>query len=180
MVVDFRPGSANATGLPFLMFSALTDKLEDAFRKLRGLGRISESNITDAMKEIRMALLEADVDFNVTKELLESVKEAALGQAVVRSVKPGEQLVKIFHDELVKLLGAEATGLNLASPARILIAGLNGAGKTTTAGKLAHYLKKQGKRPLLVPLDLYRPAAVHQLTVLAQGMGVPVLLLRSA
>lgn len=156
------------------MFSALTDKLEDAFRKLRGLGRISESNISDAMQEIRMALLEADVDFTVTKQLLESVKTASMGQEVLRSVKPGEQIVKVFHDELVKLLGSEATALNAAAGTRILIAGLNGAGKTTTAGKLAHFLKKQGKRPLLVPLDLYRPAAVHQLTVLAQSLGVPV------
>lgn len=156
------------------MFSALTDKLESAFKKLRGLGRISESNISDAMQEIRMALLEADVDFTVTKQLLESVRTASMGQEVLRSVKPGEQIVKIFHDELVKLLGSEATALHLPAGARILIAGLNGAGKTTTAGKLAHWLKKQGKRPLLIPLDLYRPAAVHQLTVLGQNLGVPV------
>jgi signal recognition particle subunit SRP54 len=155
------------------MFSALTDKLEDAFKRLRGQGRISEKNISDAMQDIRMALLEADVEFTVTKQLIEAVKEASMGQEVLRSVKPGEQIVKIFHDELVKLLGNEAVGLNTAAGSRILIAGLNGAGKTTTAGKLALYLKKQGKRPLLIPLDLYRPAAVHQLTVLAQSLGVP-------
>ncbi|MBL9113615.1 MAG: signal recognition particle protein [Verrucomicrobiaceae bacterium] len=156
------------------MFSALTEKLEDAFKKLRGLGKISESNITDALKDIRLALLEADVDFAVTKDLLESVKTASMGQEVLRSIKPGEQIVKIFHDELVKLLGDEAAGLQVSAASRILIAGLNGAGKTTTSGKLAAYLKKQGKRPVLVALDLYRPAAVHQLQVLAQSLGVPV------
>jgi len=156
------------------MFSALSERLEDAFKKLRGLGRISESNITDAMREIRMALLEADVDFNVTKDLLEAVKEAALGQEVLRSVQPGQQIVKIFHDELVKLLGSESTALNLAPPSRILVAGLNGAGKTTTCGKLAFWLKKQGKRPVLVALDLYRPAAVKQLVVLGNSLDIPV------
>jgi signal recognition particle subunit SRP54 len=156
------------------MFSALTEKLEDAFKKLRGLGKISESNISDALKDIRLALLEADVDFNVTKTLLESVKTASMGQEVLRSIKPGEQIVKIFHDELVKLLGTEAAGLQVSAASRILIAGLNGAGKTTTCGKLAAYLKKQGRRPVLVALDLYRPAAVHQLQVLGQSLDVPV------
>ncbi len=156
------------------MFSALTERLEDAFKKLRGLGRISESNIADAMKDIRMALLEADVEFNVTKELVESVKIAAMGEDVLRTVQPGQQIVKIFHDELVKLLGSESSQLNLAPPSRILVVGLNGAGKTTTCGKLANWLKKQGKRPVLVALDLYRPAAVKQLVVLGQSLGVPV------
>jgi len=158
------------------MFSLLTEKLEDTFRKLRGQSRISESNVSDAMQTIRMALLEADVDFGVTKQLIENVKAASVGQEVLRSVKPGEQMIKIFNDELVKLLGAEAVSLKDtgANTTRILIAGLNGAGKTTTAGKLAHYLRKQGKRPLLVPLDLYRPAAVEQLKVLANSLDVPV------
>ncbi len=156
------------------MFSALSERLEDAFKKLRGLGRISESNIADAMREIRMALLEADVDFNVTKDLIEAVKEASMGQEVLRSVHPGQQIVKIFHDELVKLLGSESSGLNLNPPSRILVAGLNGAGKTTTCGKLAYWLKKQGKKPVLVALDLYRPAAVKQLAVLGQSLGIPV------
>jgi signal recognition particle subunit SRP54 len=158
----------------FFMFSSLTDKLEDAFRKLRGLGKISEANVTDAMREIRMALLEADVDFKVTKDLIEAVKNRALGEEVLRTVTPGQQIVKIFHDELVKILGTGATELNLDQPAKILMIGLNGAGKTTTSAKLANWLKKQGKRPLLIALDLYRPAAVKQLQVLGQQLSVPV------
>lgn len=156
------------------MFSALTDKLEDAFRKLRGMGKISESNVTDAMREIRMALLEADVDFKVTKDLIEAVKSRALGEEVLRTVTPGQQIVKIFHDELVKILGDGSVELNLEPPAKILMIGLNGAGKTTTSAKLANWLKKQGKRPLLIALDLYRPAAVKQLQVLGQQLGAPV------
>ncbi len=156
------------------MFSALTDRLEDAFKKLRGQSRISESNVTDALRDIRMALLEADVEFGVTKDLLEAVKTQAMGESVLRSVSPGQQIVKIFHDELVKILGTGSVELDLSPPHRILVAGLNGAGKTTTCGKLAHYLKKQGKRPVLVALDLYRPAAVKQLEVLGDSIGVPV------
>lgn len=156
------------------MFSILTDKLEDAFKKLRGLGRISESNIADAMREVRMALLEADVDFKVAKDLIEAVKEQALGEAVLRTVSPGQQIVKIFHDELVKVLGDSSTALKLEPTQRILMVGLNGAGKTTTTAKLAHWLKKQGKRPLLIALDLYRPAAVKQLQVLGAQLEVPV------
>lgn len=156
------------------MFSLLTEKLEDAFRKLRGLGKISESNIADAMKDIRMALLEADVDFKVTKDLIEAVKQRALGEEVLRTVSPGQMIVKIFHDELTKILGSDATELNAAPTQRILMVGLNGAGKTTTSAKLAAWLKKQGRRPLLIALDLYRPAAITQLQVLGQQLGVPV------
>jgi signal recognition particle subunit SRP54 len=156
------------------MFSLLTEKLEDAFRKLRGLGKISESNIADAMKDIRMALLEADVDFKVTKDLIEAVKQRALGEEVLRTVSPGQMIVKIFHDELTKILGSDATDLNPAPTQRILMVGLNGAGKTTTSAKLAAWLKKQGRRPLLIALDLYRPAAITQLQVLGQQLGVPV------
>jgi signal recognition particle subunit SRP54 len=156
------------------MFSLLTDKLEDTFRKLRGLGKISESNVADAMKEIRMALLEADVDFKVAKDLIEAIKSRALGEEVLKTVSPGQQIVKIFNDELAKILGGGATDLDLSPPQRILMVGLNGAGKTTTSAKLANWLKKQGKRPLLIALDLYRPAAVTQLQVLGQQLGVPV------
>jgi signal recognition particle subunit SRP54 len=156
------------------MFQALQERLEDAFKKLRGQSKISENNVTDAMRDIRMALLEADVEFNVVKDLVEAVKTRALGEEVLRTVSPGQQMVKIFHDELVKLLGTEAVALNLETPRRILVAGLNGAGKTTTCGKLAHWLKKQGKKPVLVALDLYRPAAVKQLVVLGDSLGVPV------
>lgn len=156
------------------MFATLTEKLEDAFKKLRGQSRISESNVTDAMQEIRMALLEADVDFKVAKDLVETVKTQSVGAEVLRSVSPGQQIVKIFHDELVKILGAENSALNLDPPQRILMTGLNGAGKTTTSAKLASFLKKQGRRPLLLALDLYRPAAVKQLQVLGQQLNVPV------
>lgn len=155
------------------MFSALTEKLEDAFKKLRGQSRISESNVSDAMQDIRMALLEADVDFKVAKDLVEAVKTQSIGAEVLRSVSPGQQIVKIFHDELVKLLGT-AVALNVDPPQRILMTGLNGAGKTTTSAKLAGWLKKQGRRPLLLALDLYRPAAIQQLQVLGQQLGVPV------
>lgn len=156
------------------MFQALQEKLEDAFKKLRGQSRISESNVTDALRDIRMALLEADVEFGVVKDLVEAVKTQAVGAEVLRSVSPGQQIVKIFHDELVKLLGSEATALNLDPPRRILVVGLNGAGKTTTCGKLANWLLKQGRKPVLVALDLYRPAAVHQLQVLGESLKVPV------
>ena len=156
------------------MFQALQERLEDAFKKLRGQSKISESNVTDAMRDIRMALLEADVEFNVVKDLVETVKTRALGEEVLRTVSPGQQMVKIFHDELVKLLGTDAVGLDIGEPRRILVTGLNGAGKTTTCGKLANWLKKQGKKPVLVALDLYRPAAVKQLVVLGNSLGVPV------
>ncbi len=156
------------------MFSLLTDKLEDTFRKLRGLGKISESNVAHAMREIRLALLEADVDFKVAKDLIEAIKERAMGEEVLKNVSPGQQIVKIFNDELAKILGGGATELDLSPPQRILMVGLNGAGKTTTSAKLANWLKKQGKRPLLIALDLYRPAAVTQLQVLGQQLGVPV------
>ncbi len=157
------------------MFSLLTDKLEDVFKKLRGQGRISESNISDAMRDIRLALLEADVDFQVAKDLIDAVKTQAMGEEVLRTVSPGQQIVKIFNDELVKILGGEgAAALNLGAPHRILMVGLNGAGKTTTTAKLAHWLKKQGKRPLLIALDLYRPAAIKQLQVLGESLNAPV------
>jgi signal recognition particle subunit SRP54 len=155
------------------MFSALSEKLESAFKKLRGQARISESNVSDAMQEIRMALLEADVDFKVAKDLVETVAKQSVGAEVLRTVSPGQQIVKIFHDELIKLLGSDASALNLDPPQRILMTGLNGAGKTTTSAKLAHWLKKQGRRPLLIALDLYRPAAIKQLQVLGQQLNVP-------
>jgi signal recognition particle subunit SRP54 len=156
------------------MLSALQEKLEGAFKKIRGLASISESNIADAMRDIRMALLEADVDFQVTKDLIEAVKTKALGAEVLRTVSPSQQIVKIFHDELVALLGGGAAPLDVGPPQRILIAGLNGAGKTTTSAKLAYLLKKQGRKPLLIACDVFRPAAVKQLVVLGQSIGVPV------
>ena len=156
------------------MFSALSEKLESAFKKLRGQARISESNVSDAMQEIRMALLEADVDFKVAKDLVETVSKQSIGSEVLLKVSPGQQIVKIFHDELVKLLGSDASALNVDPPQRILMTGLNGAGKTTTSAKLANWLKKQGRRPLLLALDLHRPAAIKQLQVLGQQLNVPV------
>lgn len=156
------------------MFSRLSDKLQDIFKDLRGHGKISESNIADAMREVRMALLDADVHFQVAKDFIARVKEKALGEEVLRSVTPGQQIIKIFHDELCGLLGGDAAPLNLTKPARILMVGLNGAGKTTSSAKLARLLKTQGKTPLLIAADLYRPAAIEQLGILGEQIGVPV------
>ncbi len=156
------------------MFSRLSDKLQDVFKDLRGHGRISESNINDALREVRLALLEADVHFKVAKDFVARIKDKALGQEVLRSVTPGQQIVKIFHDELTALLGGDSVPLNLGPQARILVVGLNGAGKTTTCAKLAAYLKKQGRAPVLVACDLQRPAAIEQLATLAAQIGVPI------
>ena len=156
------------------MFSQLSDGLEGVFKKLRGQGKISEKNVSDAMREIRMALLEADVDFSVAKQFVLKVKEEALGEKVLKSITPGQQVVKIFQDSLVDLLGGDAAPLDLDPPARIVMCGLNGAGKTTTSGKLALRLKKEGRKPILVACDLYRPAAVEQLATLAGEIDVPV------
>jgi signal recognition particle subunit SRP54 len=156
------------------MFSQLGDKLQDIFKDLRGHGTISETNINDALRQVRLALLEADVDFQVAKKFIARIREKALGEEVLRSVTPGQQIVKIFHDELTTLLGGDAAPLNLEKPARILIVGLNGAGKTTSAAKLANYLKKQGRAPLLIACDLQRPAAIEQLATLGRQVSVPV------
>ena len=156
------------------MFSQLSDRLQDIFKDLRGHGKISESNIDDALRQIRLTLLEADVDFQVAKRFVARVKEKALGEAVLRSITPGQQIVKIFRDELSILLGGDAAPLNLTTPGRILIVGLNGSGKTTSAAKLARLLKKQGHTPLLIACDLQRPAAVEQLATLGSQIEVPV------
>ncbi|MFM8721011.1 MAG: signal recognition particle protein [Chthoniobacterales bacterium] len=156
------------------MFSRLSDKLQDVFKDLRGHGRISEDNVNEALREVRMALLEADVHFKVAKDFVARVKEKSLGQEVLRSVTPGQQIVKIFHDELTTLLGSDAAPLELGPQARILVVGLNGAGKTTTCAKLALYLKKMGRTPVLIACDLQRPAAIEQLATLAAQIGVPM------
>src|SRR5438477_6317597 len=156
------------------MFSQLGDKLQDIFKDLRGHGTISETNINDALRQVRLALLEADVDFQVAKSFVARVKEKALGEEVLRSITPGQQIVKIFHEELTALLGGDAAPLNLVKPARILMVGLNGAGKTTSAAKLARLLKKQGHSPRLVAMDLQRPAAIEQLATLGKQVDVPV------
>ncbi len=155
------------------MFSQLGDSLDKTFRNLRGVGKISEKNVTDAMREIRLSLLEADVEMSVAKDLIASVQKKAMGQDVLKSIKPGEQIVKIFQDELIALLGYDNESLNLNAPGHILLCGLNGAGKTTTAAKLANRLKKDGRRPVLVACDLYRPAAIDQLAKLAEQVDVP-------
>jgi signal recognition particle subunit SRP54 len=156
------------------MFGRLSDKLQDVFKNLRGQGRITEANVADALREVRMALLDADVNYQVAKDFIARVKEKALGEEVLRSVTPGQQVVKIFHEELCALLGGDAAPLDLSKPARILIVGLNGAGKTTSSAKLARLLKSQGRSPMLVACDLHRPAAIDQLAVLADQIGVPV------
>ena len=156
------------------MFAQLSDRLQDVFKDLRGHGSISESNITDALRQVRLALLEADVHYQVAKDFIARVREKSLGQEVLRSISPGQQIVKIFHDELTALLGGDAQPLILSAPARIMLVGLHGAGKTTSAAKLASLLKRQGKAPLLFALDLHRPAAIDQLATLAKQVGVPV------
>ena len=156
------------------MFSQLGDRLQGIFKELRGHGTISESNIDAALREIRLALLEADVDFQVAKKFIARVREKALGEAVLRSITPGQQIVKIFYDELTVLLGGDAAPLNLEKPGRILLVGLNGSGKTTSSAKLALFLKKQGHAPTLMACDLQRPAAIEQLATLGKQIDVPV------
>ena len=161
------------------MFESLSGKLQNAFRNLRGLGKISESNASDALREVRMALLEADVNFKVARDFIERVKTKALGAEVVASVQPGQQIIKIIHDELVDLLGSTNAALKLdANPSSILMVGLHGAGKTTSSGKLARLLQKQGRQPLLVAADVYRPAAMDQLETLGKQIEIPVFLKR--
>ncbi len=157
------------------MFQNLQEKLDRAFKVLKGQGNISEINVAETMKEIRKALLDADVNYKTAKTFTDEVKEKAMGLNVLSAVSPGQLLTKVMNDELAKLMGGEATELNLKNnPTIILIAGLNGAGKTTFTGKLALYLKNKGKKPLMVAGDVYRPAAVDQLQILGEQIGVPV------
>lgn len=157
------------------MFESLTDRLTGVFRNLSGRAQITESNIQDALREVRLALLEADVNFKIVKEFVDRVREAALGVQVMKGVTPAQQVIQVVHDELVKLLGGDDTGLKLrgAQPAVILMAGLQGSGKTTSSGKLALLLRKQKMRPYLVPADVYRPAAIEQLRTLAKQIDIP-------
>lgn len=158
------------------MFENLTDRLERSFKILKGEGKITEINVAETLKDVRRALLDADVNYKVAKSFTDSVKKKALGMNVLTAVKPGQLMVKIVHDELAKLMGGEAVELHLnGKPAIILMSGLQGSGKTTFSGKLANMLKtKQHKNPLLVACDVYRPAAIEQLKVVGEGIGVPV------
>src|SRR5438270_1877675 len=153
------------------MFENLQEKLQRAFKNLRGQGTLREENIQDALKEIRMALLEADVNFKVVKQLIDQIQAKAVGQEVMTALSPAQQVVKIVHDELVEILGRDTAKLRFGTPPTVvLMAGLQGSGKTTTAGKLAAWLKKGGHRPMLVSVDVYRPAARQQLKVVADAI----------
>ncbi len=158
------------------MFENLTNKLDLVFKKLRGRGILDEENVREAMKDIRMALLEADVNFRVTKDFIEDVSKLAIGREVLDSITPGQQIVKIVHDRLVELMGTDSSRLNLSNrfPAPIMLAGLQGCGKTTTAAKLARYLKDKGRRVSMVSVDIYRPAAIDQLRILGEKAGCNV------
>ena len=157
------------------MFESLSDRLSGVFQSLRGQGRLTEDNIQAGLREVRLALLEADVNFSVVKSFVDNVRSKCIGQDLLKGVNPAQQVVKIVHDELVSILGGESSGLNLtgAQPASIMLVGLQGSGKTTSAGKLANLLRKQKMRPYLVPLDVYRPAAIDQLMVLARQLNIP-------
>lgn len=156
------------------MFENLSDRLERSFKILKGQGRITEINVVETLKDVRRALLDADVNYKTAKEFTETVKEKALGQDVLTAVKPEQLMVKIVHDELATLMGGTAAEINIkGSPAVILMSGLQGSGKTTFSGKLANMLKsKRGKNPLLVAGDVYRPAAIEQLKILGEQIGV--------
>ncbi|HEQ99564.1 MAG TPA: signal recognition particle protein [candidate division Zixibacteria bacterium] len=158
------------------MFDELTDKLEGVFKKLRGHGKLTETNIRDAMKEVRLALLEADVNYRVVKRFIKDVTEKSLGTEVLQSISPGQQIVKIVHDQLVEVLGGEAEEMTVAPspPTKIVLVGLQGSGKTTMCGKLAKFYRKKNKSPLLVAADIYRPAAVDQLKTLGKNTDIPV------
>lgn len=158
-----------------MAFEALAQKLDAIFKRLRGKGKLSESDVKEAMREIKLALLEADVNYKVVKQFIAKVTERAVGHEVMESLTPGQQVVKIVYDELTELMGSKESKLNLkGNPAVVMLVGLQGSGKTTTAGKLGLYLSKMGKRPLLVAADIYRPAAIKQLHVVGEKVKVPV------
>ncbi|SDF77326.1 signal recognition particle protein [Sporolituus thermophilus] len=159
-----------------MVFEGLADKLQQTFKKLRGRGKLTESDVSEALREVRMALLEADVNFKVAKDFVARVKERAVGQEVIASLTPAQHVIKIVYEELTQLMGGTQSRITISSrpPTVVMLVGLQGAGKTTTAGKLAHLLKKQNKRPLLVAADIYRPAAIKQLQVLGEKLELPV------
>jgi len=159
------------------MFDSLSEKLESVFKKLRGQGVMTEENIKDALREVRLALLEADVNFKVVKDFVENVRTKSVGVEVLQSLSPGQQIIRIVHDELIAIMGGGSdNSLNLAAkpPVAVMMVGLQGAGKTTTCGKLGNLLKKQKRRPLLVPADVYRPAAIEQLKTVGRQLGLEV------
>ena len=159
------------------MFDSLSDKLESVFKKLRGQGVMTEENIKESLREVRLALLEADVNFKVVRDFVENVRIKAVGTEVLTSLSPGQQVIRIVHNELVAIMGGgEDNSLDLAAkpPVAIMMVGLQGAGKTTTCGKLGNLLKKQKRRPLLVPADIYRPAAIEQLKTVGRQLGLEV------
>jgi len=160
----------------FTMFESLSDKLNTVFKKLKGHGKLTEKNIEEGLKEVRMALLEADVHYRVVKSFIANIKKRSMGQEVMGSLTPGQQVVKIVNEELTDLMGSQHQALNLSgsTPVSLMLVGLQGSGKTTTAGKLATFLRKQGRKPYLVPADVYRPAAIDQLQKLGNQIGVPV------
>jgi signal recognition particle subunit SRP54 len=159
-----------------IMFERLSDKLDAAFKKLKGRGKLTEKNIEEGLKEIRMALLEADVHYRVAKRFIADVKKRALGQEVLSSLTPGQQIIKIVNEELTETMGSQQTELTLSgpSPVSLMLVGLQGSGKTTTAGKLSIFLRNKGRKPYLVPADVYRPAAIDQLKKLGEQLNVPV------
>ncbi|MDP9749974.1 signal recognition particle protein [Thermoanaerobacter pentosaceus] len=159
-----------------MAFESLSERLQEIFKKLRGKGKLTEKDIKEAMREVKVALLEADVNFKVVKDFINSVTEKALGQEVMESLTPGQQVIKIVNDELIALMGSTQSRLNIGNkvPAVIMMVGLQGSGKTTACGKLANLLKKQGKNPLLVACDVVRPAAIKQLQVVGANVNVPV------
>ena len=158
------------------MLEDLTQKLESAFKRLRGYGKLTEKNISDSLKEVRRALLEADVNYKVVKDFIASVEKQAIGEEVLRSVTPGQMIVKIVSDELIRLLGSTSTQMKMAGipPTIIMLCGLQGSGKTTFAAKLANYMRKHGRKPMLVAADVYRPAAIQQLRILGDSLNIPV------
>jgi len=159
-----------------MVFEGLSERLQETFRKLRGKGKLSEEDVNQAMREVRLALLEADVNYKIVKDFIARVKERAIGQEVLQSLTPGQQVVKIVYEELTQLMGGDQTRLTLAPkpPTIVMMVGLQGAGKTTTCAKLARVLQSQGRRPLLVAADIYRPAAIKQLQVLGEKVNCPV------
>ena len=159
-----------------MAFEGLSEKLQGVFKELKGKGTLSEADINNAIRQIKLALLEADVNFKVVKEFVATIKEKALGEEVIKSVTPGQQIVKIVNDELAALMGGAGSKLTY-SPRGFtvyMMVGLQGTGKTTTCGKLANYLKKEGKKPMLCACDVYRPAAIDQLEVVGSSIDVPV------